>query len=307
MRLLHLADTHLGAHLPAWGAPRGWHRSQDHERAWARALAPAREERVDAVIHAGDLFDRRDPNPGLVRHVGDTLADVARRIPVFLIPGNHDTPRLRRLFPLLPPGLVVADEPTRVRLEDVAIGLVPYARRPEPWLDLLPAAVGPGVDLLVAHQQVDGAMVPGFTFRTGRPPGTLGPEHMPPRVSWVLGGHLHPRQVVRVGSTRWVFPGSTERTAFSEEDETKGIALWTLEDGVRWQFQDLPSRPMRYVRTPEDLFRLEAETLVRIADVADYDDLFHAAREAGAWVNGHRPGTRRSRPVTGEQLRLFAR
>ena len=42
-----------------------------------------------------------------------------------------------------------------------------------------------------------------------------------------------------------LYPGSVERTAFAERDETKGYLMLRLGDGaVRWRFRPLPARPM---------------------------------------------------------------
>lgn len=103
MRILHLGDTHLGAHFVAWGAPAGWHRSQDHLEAFRAALRPATEGRVDLVVHAGDLFDKRVPSPQGVQDAWDLLSSLARHTPVVVMPGNHDPGSLRRLLRSPPP------------------------------------------------------------------------------------------------------------------------------------------------------------------------------------------------------------
>lgn len=95
MRLLHLADVHLGASCSAFGAL-----AANRRRAILEAFRSlpdvAIDHRVDAVLIAGDLFDGPAPD-------GDLLAatrDVLRRfvdacVPVFMVPGNHDAVTLR--------------------------------------------------------------------------------------------------------------------------------------------------------------------------------------------------------------------
>ncbi|MEQ1569269.1 MAG: hypothetical protein ABMA64_26770, partial [Myxococcota bacterium] len=97
---------------------------------------------------------------------------------------------------------------------------------------------------VVAHQSFAGHRVPGFTFRVGRPEETVGEQHLPRWVGPVACGHLHPRQVVRVGGAEIVCPGSTERTSFGEADQTKGYARWELGAAARSWFVDLPTRPL---------------------------------------------------------------
>jgi DNA repair exonuclease SbcCD nuclease subunit len=308
MRVLHLADTHLGAFLKAWGAPPGWHRGQDHLLAFEQALAPALRGEVDLVIHGGDLFDLRQPGKALVAQVEALLAAVAARVPVVLVPGNHDPPALLRAFRVPPPGLHVVDLPSRLCFGDLALGIVPFRRRVAGFAEVLPQAVGPGVDALVLHQAVDGCRVPGFVFRVEHPAGTLGAEHLPPGLRHVFGGHLHPRQAVQVGETEVVFPGATARTAAREGPEPKGYVLWDWGRTVTWRFVDLPERAFSVVQDPADLFALRPEQLVVVKDGPTYRDLFFAALARGVWVVGRHPDQeRRARRPESGQVRLFPR
>ncbi len=123
MRLLLLADLHLGARLPEWGA-RAPGRREDLLRAWNEAvnlaLAPARE--IGAVLVAGDLFDQPDPAPELLDAVGagvQELIETGR--PVVLLPGAYDGlahPGSAYLTGAFPPGAVVVDwtEPRRTAI-----------------------------------------------------------------------------------------------------------------------------------------------------------------------------------------------
>jgi DNA repair exonuclease SbcCD nuclease subunit len=110
-------------------------------------------------------------------------------------------------------------------------------------------------------------------------------------------GHLHPRQVVRVGGAQVVMPGSTERTAFSEAGETKGYAIWTLGAQVSWAFVDLPGRPLVRVDGPADLDRVVPGAIVR----GELDPAEVTAR--GGWPV--RVAPRAPRPPPPPQLGLF--
>jgi len=86
MRLLHTADLHLGRSL---------HRApllDAQARIADQLVAVARDERVDAVVIAGDLFDRALPPVDAVRLAGDLLRRLAEIAPVLVISGNHDSP-----------------------------------------------------------------------------------------------------------------------------------------------------------------------------------------------------------------------
>lgn len=96
MKLLHLADVHLGASYSGFGelAAERSARVLDAFRALPDVAA---EERVDAVLFAGDLFDGPQPGPTVMAAVRDTLRRLVDEIlvPVFMVPGNHDAITLR--------------------------------------------------------------------------------------------------------------------------------------------------------------------------------------------------------------------
>jgi len=303
VQILHLTDTHLGARLFVRGAPDGWTRADDHLDAMRRALAPALAQEVDLVVHTGDLFDRSRPPRRVVAQAAALLADVARRVPVLLIAGNHDRRGLRPHLPLLTPGLHVVDQAERIVVAGLALAAVPFVADASGWQHLARRAVGPGADLLLCHQAFDGCRVPGFTFRVGRQRDTIGAQHLPNGVRDVACGHIHPRQVLRVGDARVVMPGSTARTAFSEAGQVKGCAVWTLSKQVDVSLVDLADRTYRWVRTPDDLADVRPGTLVRCADPA----LEAPAAARGGWLCGLPPGQAAvRRHADNTQLRLFS-
>ncbi|MFI9784234.1 exonuclease SbcCD subunit D [Kitasatospora sp. NPDC051984] len=88
MRLLHTSDWHLG---------RSFHRENLHEAQRAfldHLVATAVAERVDAVLVAGDVYDRALPGLEAVALFDDVLWRLAERnIPTVFISGNHDSAR----------------------------------------------------------------------------------------------------------------------------------------------------------------------------------------------------------------------
>jgi exonuclease SbcD len=130
MRLLHTADWHLGRLLhrvPLLDAQR---RVLDH------LIDVAIDEQVDAIVVAGDLFDRALPPVEAVQLAGDALRRMAAVAPVVVISGNHDSAqRLGFARELIAAGGVhLRTDPTEsgepVLLEDehgpVAIYGIPY-------------------------------------------------------------------------------------------------------------------------------------------------------------------------------------
>ena len=98
MRLLHLADIHLGAGFRSFGRLASERR--DAQMAAFRGLIEvAKGQKVDAVLIAGDLFDSPRPPKETLAVAREALRRIAADgAPVILVPGNHD-PGLGGLVP----------------------------------------------------------------------------------------------------------------------------------------------------------------------------------------------------------------
>ncbi|MDR2987873.1 MAG: exonuclease subunit SbcD, partial [Nocardiopsaceae bacterium] len=86
MRLLHTSDWHLGRTL--YGEELLTHQAAFLD--WL--LAEAVDHRVDAVVVAGDVYDRAVPTTDAVAVLDQALRGfAAARVPVLLTSGNHDS------------------------------------------------------------------------------------------------------------------------------------------------------------------------------------------------------------------------
>lgn len=95
MKLLHAADVHLGAGFSSFG-DLARQRASDVLAAFRRLPDVVAEERVDAVLFAGDLFDGPQPAAETMAAVRETLRRLVDLcVPVFMVPGNHDATTLR--------------------------------------------------------------------------------------------------------------------------------------------------------------------------------------------------------------------
>lgn len=133
MRFLHSADWHLGRILY------GVSLLDDQAHILAEFVRLVGEVRPDAILLAGDIYDRAVPPAAAVRLLDSVLTELVcgLRIPVVMIAGNHDGPdRLGFGAELLvAAGLVVraalSAEPAPLLLHDahgaVAIHALPYA------------------------------------------------------------------------------------------------------------------------------------------------------------------------------------
>ncbi len=272
VRVLFLADTHLGFDLPAAPRVRRRRRGEDFLANYLRALAPAFAGEVDAVVHGGDVFHAPGVPRTLAIEAYDALRAVAERgAPVFVVPGNHERSRLPHPRFALHPGIRVFDAPRafRIAVRDLRVTFLgfPYARGGvrERFGELVAATGwrrgGEDVALLCVHHCFEGARVGphDFTFRGARD--VVRARDVPAGVAAVLTGHVHRHQVLerdlagRPLRAPVLYPGSTERTSFAEMGEEKGHLLLDLAPDAarpggrleRWRFVGLPARPMAVV------------------------------------------------------------
>lgn len=91
LRVLHAADLHVGSGFRGL-TEGGWPPEVAHAttRAFTALVDCALEEKVDAVVLAGDVFDERERPLAAHLHVFSELERLAAQIPVFVVHGNHD-------------------------------------------------------------------------------------------------------------------------------------------------------------------------------------------------------------------------
>ena len=88
MKLLHTADLQLGMPFLRVPGDRGAKLRELRLESIGRLAEVAREERVDLVLVAGDLFDANTVDDRVVVQAMTRFRDMA--LPVVVIPGNHD-------------------------------------------------------------------------------------------------------------------------------------------------------------------------------------------------------------------------
>lgn len=86
MRFFHLSDLHIGKQLHHYNL------KKDQEHILREVVRYARELKPDAVIIAGDIYDKSAPSAEAVEIFDGFLTELAElNIPVLLIAGNHDS------------------------------------------------------------------------------------------------------------------------------------------------------------------------------------------------------------------------
>ena len=88
MRFIHTGDWHLGRLFF------GLHLTEDQSYVLDKLIEVAREARAQALVIAGDVYDRAVPPPEAVQLLDEVLSRFALAvgIPVLMIAGNHDSP-----------------------------------------------------------------------------------------------------------------------------------------------------------------------------------------------------------------------
>lgn len=299
IRLLFLADTHLGFDYPFRPRIDRRRRGEDFFANYARALEPAFKGEVDAVIHGGDLLFRSKVPARLVDMAFAPLKDIADSgIAVFIVPGNHERSRIPFRILSCHPHIHIFDVPRTyvIKRRGLKLGLAgfPY------WRDNVRARFrqvceGTGWRkmrtncdgmILCVHHCFEGATVgPGnYTFRYNDD--VIRIRDVPEDFLAVLSGHIHRFQVLSEDlkgqsiKTPILYPGSIERTTFAEKDEPKGyLKVEFRRSGEKnraenkkekskagklvlsWEFIKLPARPMIHINIPAQ--GLQAEALAK--------------------------------------------
>ena len=274
-RFLHTADWHLGRIL--YGA------SLEEDQAWAldRLVELAREVRPDAVVVAGDVYDRAVPSREAVALLDDVLARLVHGlgIPVLLIAGNHDSPeRLGFASGLLgKAGLHVAGPlsvtPASVLLgsgrEAVRFWLLPYS-------DPISTRGVLGVDDVHDHESAVGACLAGIRLASGERNVLVTHHFVTGGVTseserllsvggsgavagslfaafdYVALGHLH-RPQPAAGGRVLRYAGSLLKYSFDEATHEKSVAHVELA-GAEVRVEELALGARRDVRRIQGLF-----------------------------------------------------
>lgn len=274
MRFLHTADWHLGR------VYHGVSLLDDQAHVLRAFVRLAADTRPDAILIAGDVYDRSVPPADAVRLLDEVLTELVLGlgIPVVLIAGNHDGPdRLAFGSGLLTRAGLTVRGPLEASVApltlrdvhgEVAIYPLPYA---EPAL--VRSALGE--DDLADHHAALGARLQ--AIRTAHPAGTRsvvvahafvlgGSESESERplsvggsgavgaelfagFDYVALGHLHRPQ--SAGGEHIHYSGSLLKYSFAEAGHAKSVNLVELDAAGRCTVERIALAPRRDLRIVE--------------------------------------------------------
>lgn len=236
MKFAHLADTHLG--YRQYGLIE---REEDYYNVFNEIVEKIIEERVDFVIHSGDLFEIAKPSPKALLVFQEGLMKIKEEeIPFYAIAGNHDT-ILRKnalppqvLFRKLGLTLISPNNPivNSSFLEDnnIFIGGTPFIPKSQNSLlktkleELAKKSERFSKRILVSHQGIDKYLPVQYELELADIPGSF---------NYYAMGHVHKRIVDDFGEGKLVYPGSSEiwRANEVENYKKKGKGFYLVDMG----------------------------------------------------------------------------
>ena len=275
MKFIHTSDWHIG---------RQFHNVSlldDQRHVLAQLVDYIQSEHVDALVIAGDIYDRSIPPATAVELLDEVLNKVCHElsVPVIIISGNHDSAERLRFgarqlkqaglhiisdinkvtepvtledksglavnfygIPYHDPELVRHHYDTPVRNHDEAHSfLVDTIKHSMPSSD--------SINVLLSHCFVDGAE----ESESERPLSIGGADRVSytPMVdfNYVALGHLHSPQYR--GEPYIRYSGSILKYSFSEQHQKKGISLVELDANGKTNITSLPLTPLRDMRIIE--------------------------------------------------------
>ncbi len=208
MKFAHLADTHLG--YRQFGL---FEREKDFYEVFEKIIDRIIEEKVDFVIHSGDLFDNARPSPLALFTFQKGLIKLRNaNIPVYAIAGNHDSVMRKGSIPpqvlFKKFGLkVISPINTNYMYEDVFIGGLPfypssqYKNLKNKLSELSKKAANHEKSILVLHQGIDKYFNLQYELEIG---------DVPDNFTYYAMGHLHNYIHDDFGNGKLVYPGSSE-------------------------------------------------------------------------------------------------
>ncbi|MBR6735637.1 MAG: exonuclease SbcCD subunit D [Oscillospiraceae bacterium] len=267
MKLIHLSDLHLGKRLNEFSM------LEDQSHILWQILSVIDDEKPDAVIIAGDVYDKSVPNTEAVALFDRFLSSLsAREIPVFIISGNHDSPERLSfgsgLFEnsgvFLSP--VYNGEAKPVYLEDeygrLAVWMLPFVKPanvrrfyPDEPCQTYTEAVRTALshfnvdsdirNILVTHQFVTGA-----SRSDSEEISVGGSDNVDAGVfdafDYVALGHIHGPQ--NVGSDRIRYCGTPLKYSFSEAKHKKSVTVVELFEKGSLNVRTIPLSPLHDMR-----------------------------------------------------------
>jgi exonuclease SbcD len=235
IQILLTADNHLDPPAVSFG-PRRFERRQDHLKCFEELIEYATTHRPDFLLLAGDLFDTVRPgNLVRARVMEDLKALHDRGVRILAVSGDHDTPKVAEegSSPIAVYGnsgyVHFFQNPSefgvrRFSVNGLNVEVGGLSRNPllgssDDPLAKAPIRLSGDLNIILTHYPVEGFV--GYS----RDDPVIKLASFPANCQLVCVGHFHSYQTKELQHTTIIYPGSTERASFQEENEEKGF-VW---------------------------------------------------------------------------------
>ncbi|MCX8076817.1 MAG: exonuclease SbcCD subunit D [Aquificaceae bacterium] len=255
MRLLHIADLHAGKRLYEHIS-----RKEDLLYALQQVEDICKEEKVNVLLVAGDIFDKKAPDFESQNIIMEFFIELCTSgIHVVAIAGNHDSydfmkvhRNLRKLT-----NIHVFDRPVAnpseavLQIDNLKIACLPYpdekvitdlneeryrdySHKVASYMKALAKQVEDAqYRILLAHLMVDKATVAGSELYSSiSPMYAVKAESIPEDFQYVALGHVHKNQRIEGPVPKVYYAGSLYQINFSEKGMDKFVNLLILEDNM---------------------------------------------------------------------------
>lgn len=234
-RFMHFSDTHLGNREYMMDL-----REEDFYEAFNEAVDIALEERVDFIIHSGDLFDTWGPSNRALSELKDSVLRLKEKgIRTYMVMGDHDRPRrtdypAASIFDFLGLTLMGADDLDTLYIEDSDTFIAGISNMKGPRRDSLPQMYARADllakehrnSILISHQGVSGYTHPEDV--------QIQEIDLPGSFAYLAFGHVHVSSY-RARPTPFSYAGSTEINSASEIEpflrDGKSVNIVDIDNG----------------------------------------------------------------------------
>jgi len=223
--------------------------------------AKNKDNKIDLLIHGGDLFFRSKIHPLISDITYNLLLDFVEetKIPIVIIPGNHERSILPYSLLTQHRDIHIFTKPDNFLLQVsnknniiLSISAFPNVREnlTDKFNNIVKNEIIPlekkniglynnekkvDIKILCMHQSIENSKVHNYTFKYGHDIVKMKDlENLD--YDCILSGHIHRYQVYNVRSdkdkndTPIIYSGSTQRTSFQERFEDKGFCILNFEE-----------------------------------------------------------------------------
>ena len=300
MKFFHLSDLHIGKQLHRYNL------KEDQQVILKEVITYAKELRPDAIVIAGDIYDKSVPSAEAVNVFDEfltALSEITPEIPILIISGNHDSPdRLKYASEILKRHHIylagnVPERPEehieKVTLHDaygeVNFYLLPFMKPAyvkNIFVDGTPETYSAAVKEIIKREKIDYKdkrnVLVSHQFYVGEK--AESPETCDSEVFSVGGidnvdigsvkefdyvalGHLHGAQCIGKPEIRYC--GTLLKYSVSESTQNKSLTVVTLKaKGEKPEIENYPLHPLRDVRKKKGTL----DEIIKEAQETEKDD-----------------------------------